>query len=68
MILGVDGYIYMFAAIQQTTPGVKVARVPQSNVADRTKVLYFSIAISPPGLQTLHRLIISAIIVYLLEW
>jgi hypothetical protein len=39
MTKGIDGYVYMFAAVSSGDgDGIKVCRVPEGNVADRTQV------------------------------
>lgn len=42
MVRGIDGNIYMFAAVSSGSgDGIKVCRVPEGSVADRTKVRSF---------------------------
>jgi hypothetical protein len=38
MVKLIDDNIYLFAAVNQPAPGLKVARVAEADVADRSKV------------------------------
>ena len=38
MVKLMDDNIYLFAAVNQPAPGLKVARVAEADVADRSKV------------------------------